>query len=97
VIGNRVGKLGGRVLLGEIFTNPIPLAILLVALAPATWPLFGLSLIFRFWAAYATSQNVLSDPLARGLWYLIPVQDVLSFMVWTGGSGVRVSGGAGNG
>jgi len=69
----------------EIFGNPILLAALLLLVAPACWPLFALGVIARFWVAYATAEKVLHDPLTRDLWYLIPVQDVLSFVVWVGG------------
>jgi len=58
---------------------------LLLLVAPACWPLFALGVIARFWVAYATAEKVLHDPLTRDLWYLIPVQDVLSFVVWVGG------------
>ena len=132
VIGNRVARLGGRVVLsrfvvehrlgthsfaasfahrlrwarstrrsrpwgylGEIFTHPIPLALLLLTVAPFLWPLAALSLLARFWAAHATSQRVLHDPLTRDLWYLIPLQDVLSFMVWIGAFWARAFGGGG--
>ena len=74
-----------RAYVGELFTNPIPLAIALLLVAHTLWPLVALSVIFRFWMADATSQKVLRDPLTRDFWYLIPVQDILSFVIWIAG------------
>jgi ceramide glucosyltransferase len=122
VMGNRVSKLGGKVVLssfivehrlgaqdfvanfshrlrwarstrrsrpwgyvGQIFTNPLPLALLLVAVAPRLWPALVLTVLLRAWVAWATSQKVLRDPLTRDFWYLVPVQDIASFFIWIGG------------
>ncbi len=122
VMGNRVAKLGGKVVfssfivehrlgtqsfgdnfrhrlrwarstrrsrpwgyLGQMFTNPIPLALLLVASAPRLWPALLMTLAFRGWVAYATAETVLRDPLTRDYWYLVPAQDLASFAVWIGG------------
>jgi ceramide glucosyltransferase len=70
---------------GQIFTYPLPLAILLCALWPATWPLLPVTVLLRGWAAAATAIFVVRDPLFRGQWWLLPVQDVLGFLVWFGG------------
>jgi ceramide glucosyltransferase len=70
---------------GQIFTYPVPLAILLCALWPATWPLLPVTLLLRGWAAAATALLVLRDPLFRAQWWLLPMQDVLGFLVWFGG------------
>jgi len=70
---------------GQIFTYPLPLAILLCALWPAMWPLLPVTLLLRGWAAVATAVVVLRDPLFRAQWWLLPVQDVLGFLVWFGG------------
>jgi len=70
---------------GQLFTNPLPIALALLALAPWSWPAFAATCLFRFGAAYAASQMVLDDPLCRRQWYWIPVQDLLSFAVWAAG------------
>jgi ceramide glucosyltransferase len=70
---------------GQIFTYPVPLAILLCALWPATWPLLPVTLLLRGWAAAATALLVLRDPLFRAQWWLLPMQDVLGVLVWFGG------------
>lgn len=70
---------------GEIFTNPLPLALLLWLAAPKLWPLVAVSVPFRALAGWSTSQQVLHDPLTRRRWWLIPLQDLISFAVWIAG------------
>lgn len=70
---------------GQIFTNPLPLALLLCILRPDLWPLALTTGVFRAAAAWATSQFVLKDPLVRRRWWLVPVQDFISFAVWIAG------------
>jgi ceramide glucosyltransferase len=70
---------------GQVFTNPIPLALLLLAAAPASWPLILPTAILRAWAAHSVSGLVLHDPLCRRLWWTIPIQDLLSFLFWLAG------------
>jgi ceramide glucosyltransferase len=71
--------------IGQIFTNPLPLAVLLVALQPEVWPALAVTMILRAAAAAAVSEAVLHDPLCRRRWYLIPVQDLLSLAFWLAG------------
>ena len=70
---------------GQLFTNPLPLALLLYAAQPAWWPVAALTLILRAAAAIATAGIVLRDPLTARLFLLLPLQDVLSFMMWLAG------------
>jgi ceramide glucosyltransferase len=70
---------------GEIFTNPLPLAALLWLAAPKLWPLVGLTVVFRALAAWSTSEWVLHDPLTRRRWWLIPLEDLISFLIWVAG------------
>ena len=70
---------------GQLFTNPIPIAIALFAVAPSTWPALITTLLLRAAAAHATSQQVLDDPLTRRAWPLIVVQDLASFAFWVAG------------
>lgn len=70
---------------GQLFTNPLPIALALLAVEPATWPGFLVTILLRMRAAHATAEKVLHDPLCRRRWYLIPVQDVLSFGFWVAG------------
>lgn len=70
---------------GQLFTNPFPLALLLVALQPGWWPALLVTALFRAAAAAATCEWVLHDPLCRRWWALIPVQDLCSFGFWLAG------------
>ena len=70
---------------GQVFTNPLPLALLLWAAWPAWWPLAGAALLLRAAAAWATAGTVLHDPLTARLWWLVPVQDLAGFAVWIAG------------
>lgn len=71
--------------IGQIFTNPLPLALLLCVVWPPGWWLAILALSFRAAAAWATAGWILCDPLVRTRWWLIPLQDLLSFAIWIGG------------
>src|ERR1700674_1211936 len=70
---------------GEIFTNPLPLALLLWLVAPRLWPLVVVTALFRALAAWSTAKWVLHDPLTRRRWWLIPIQDLISLSVWVSG------------
>ncbi len=70
---------------GQIFTYPLPWALLFWAAHGAAWPLVLLAVLLRAGAAWATAAGVLQDPLTRKQWWLLPLQDVLSFLVWVGG------------
>jgi ceramide glucosyltransferase len=52
---------------------------------PPAWPVVLLTLVVRSMAAAATASYILRDPLIRKQWWLLPVQDVLGFLVWMGG------------
>lgn len=70
---------------GQIFTYPLPWALLLWLVHPATWPLLLLTLVIRGGAAWATSFGVVRDQASMKQWWLLPVQDLLGFLVWMGG------------
>ncbi len=79
--------------IGELFTHPTALALLLVAAGlelgtMSRWPALGilaLTLGLRWWVSYEVGWGALRDrELARG-WWLVPVVDVLGFVVWLGG------------
>jgi ceramide glucosyltransferase len=72
--------------LGQIFTNPIPLALLFVAAAPSLWPwALAITAAVRAAAAYSVSEKLLRDPLCRRHWLWIPVQDLVSACFWLAG------------
>ena len=70
---------------GQLFTYPLPLALLLYAARPAWWPVALAAALLRAAAGWATAGRVLHDPLAARLFFLVPVQDLLSFAIWVGG------------
>jgi ceramide glucosyltransferase len=70
---------------GELFTMPLPLALLLWAWSPALWPLAALSLLLRAGSAWACAGWVLRDRLTARSWWLLPVQDVLALLLWIAG------------
>jgi ceramide glucosyltransferase len=67
---------------GQLFTMPIPLALLVCAAAPAWWPVLPLTLIVRAAAAYTVSARVLR---AKINWPLLPIEDLLGFCFWIAG------------
>jgi ceramide glucosyltransferase len=70
---------------GQIFTNPLPLALMLWAVRPEWWWAVASAVIFRAAAGWAVAGHALRDPLTRRLWWTVPVQDVVSFLAWIGG------------
>jgi ceramide glucosyltransferase len=70
---------------GQIFTYPLPWALLLWAAYPIAWPVVPLTLILRCAAATATARYVLRDPITQRQWWLLPMQDVLAVLVWISG------------
>jgi len=70
---------------GQVFTNPTPFIVLLLATAPEWWPLAVAGAVARVAAAWATAGWVLHDPLCRRYWWLVPLEDLASFVYWLGG------------
>ena len=70
---------------GQIFTYPLPLALLLCAVYPTAWPVLFLTLILRGIAALATARDIVHDPITQKQWWLLPVQDLIGFFVWISG------------
>src|SRR5262249_2664962 len=67
---------------GQLFTMPLPLALLMLAVAPAWWPAAAGAVAIRFVAAWVVCAQVLK---ARVPWWLIPIEDVLAFAFWGAG------------
>ena len=70
---------------GQVFTHPLPFALLLWALEPRAWPLVILTGLSRAVAAWAVAGQVLADPLTRSRWWLVPIQDTVNFLIWVAG------------
>jgi len=71
--------------IGQVFTNPLPPALILCAVNPEWWPVLAVTALFRGAAGWAVAEHVLRDPLTRRLWWLTPLQDIASFLVWMAG------------
>jgi ceramide glucosyltransferase len=70
---------------GQLFTYPLPLAIGLWVAHPPWWPVAVAAVAARALAAWATAGPVLHEELTRRRWYLLPIQDVASFITWIAG------------
>lgn len=68
--------------LGQIFTYPLPLALLLCAVDAGLWPAILVALAFRAADAWSTSVWILR---ARPHWLLLPFEEILSFLFWLSG------------
>ena len=67
---------------GQLFTMPVPLALIACAVAPRLWPVSLLTVAVRAIAAYVVSARVLRT---RINWLLVPIEDLLSFIFWISG------------
>ena len=70
---------------GQLFTNPLPLALMLVALRPGWWPVLAVAVVLRYAVAWITAVRVLGDRLHFRDYWLILLQDLLSFSFWVAG------------
>jgi len=68
--------------IGQLFTMPLPLALLVCAVSPTWWPVLPVAVIVRAFAAYFVSWKVLG---ARINWFLLPIEDVMGFVFWLAG------------
>jgi ceramide glucosyltransferase len=70
---------------GQVFTHPLPLAAIAWTLGPH-WNAVAIGAIaLRMVAAWAAGIYVLRDSLTLRFWWLLPLQDAVSFLVWIGG------------
>lgn len=67
---------------GQLFTMPLPLAILAGVIAPHLWPALLLAVVLRCVAAYVVSARVLRTRLN---WLLLPPEDLFEFVSWIAG------------
>ncbi|MBI3317613.1 MAG: bacteriohopanetetrol glucosamine biosynthesis glycosyltransferase HpnI [Candidatus Omnitrophica bacterium] len=70
---------------GLIFTYGIPMsgALLLISgAAPWAWAVLGLTWLTRLLTAYSIGALHLKDRAAQRFWIWVPVQDILSFVLW---------------
>jgi ceramide glucosyltransferase len=67
---------------GQFFTHPMPIQLLVTLVWPATWPLMGVTVALRAVSAWVVSKRILG---ARVRWELLPWQDMLGFGFWIAG------------
>ncbi len=67
---------------GQLFTMPLPIALLVCALSPAWWPVLPVAVVVRALAAYFVAERVLQ---ARVNWLLLPIEDAMGFCFWIAG------------
>lgn len=71
--------------LGLCLTYAVPWSILPVILAPGVgwfWLLLGIALLARFAAAFSIGDTILRDGQVRRFWWLIPLRDCVSCVIW---------------
>jgi len=67
---------------GQLFTMPLPIAVLVCAFSPAWWPVVPIAIVVRALAAYFIAVRVLR---ARVNWLLLPIEDAMGFCFWIAG------------
>jgi len=67
---------------GQLFTMPLPLALLVCLFLPSWWPILPLAFALRTLAAYAVSARALRAKLN---WFLVPIEDLIGFFFWIAG------------
>ena len=67
---------------GQFFTYPLPVGVILSLLWPALWPLLAVTIALRAFAAWLVSRHILGE---RVPWLLLPLQDTLGFAFWIAG------------
>lgn len=67
---------------GQLFTYPVPLAIIAWAVFPGWWPALIAAAVFRCAAAWSTATWILRS---KPRWHLVFLQDILSFAFWLAG------------
>ena len=67
---------------GQFFTHPFPIALVICILLPHTWPLLVVTVVLRAVTAWVVSDHILG---AKVSWLLLPIQDILAFVFWIAG------------
>ena len=68
--------------LGQLFTMPLPLAVLICTANLSWWPVLALTIVVRAFAAHVVSVRVLKAKLN---WWLLPIEDLAAFGFWIAG------------
>jgi ceramide glucosyltransferase len=70
---------------GQLFTYPLPLALLLWAARPEWWPVAAFTAGVRAITIWAVAGWVLRDSAMLRRWWLVPVEEILTFGFWIAG------------
>lgn len=70
--------------IGEVFLRPLVLAMVLAAVAPSTWPVLVGVMGLRLWQAEELRRTVRAR-FGLAHWLALPVQDLLSGLLWAAG------------
>jgi len=70
---------------GELFTHPLPLALMLVAAAPQFWPVMAATIALRLAAAWATAAWILHSRSTLLRFWMFFLQDLSGFAFWIAG------------
>ena len=68
--------------IGQLFTMPVPLALIVCTFSPGWWPVLPVALAVRAVAAYVVSVRVLRTKVN---WALLPIEDLIGFFFWIAG------------
>jgi ceramide glucosyltransferase len=68
--------------LGQLFTMPVPIAMLVTVIHPLWWPVLIGTFVIRFATAQKVAHGVLKAPMN---WLLLPVEDLAAFAFWIAG------------
>lgn len=68
--------------LGQLFTMPVPLALLLCIVRPTFWPVLVSAIVVREISAYVMSWQILA---AKIEWMMLPLEDVANLFFWIAG------------
>src|SRR5215469_5258079 len=68
--------------IGQLFTMPLPLALIVSGLWPGWWPVLPVAIAIRSLAAYTVSARVLRAKLP---WAILPLEDIIGFFFWIAG------------
>jgi ceramide glucosyltransferase len=82
---NRVSQPGGYAGFCLTFTTPLAVASLIASgLAPAGWAVLAGSILLRWTAGYLITAET-KDAASRRFLFLLPLRDMLSFVIWAAG------------
>jgi len=70
---------------GQVFTHPLPIALMLCAISPGWWPVLVGAAVLRAAAVWATAGHVLRDGLTLRRCWLVPLEDAFTLLVWCAG------------